>query len=150
MAYTYCNNNSNTTTVEPLTTKLIEYLAKNNKLFDDTQFNTLPDSLKDDIEKKRNEIFIHNAFSDLVKSKGRILRFYYKNARECDIIYLMYKIRDDPEYISKEGYINYSFTLNINNDTGDAGGGDSLYTLNIVDNKTGEAGVYETMVGRFD
>ena len=134
MAYNYNNTNTNTN-IEPLTKKLINYLAKNKKLLYNEEIETLPDHLQIEIEKKRNEIFIHNAFTDLVNSKGRSLRFYYKNERECDIIYLMYKIRDDPEYISKEGYNKYSFTLNINNDTGDAGGGDSLYTLTIIEKK---------------
>jgi len=132
--------------IEPLSTKLINYLAKNNKLFCKEELDTLPDNIKNEIEKKSNDIFIHKAFTDLVHNKGIILRFYYINPSQCDIIYLMYKIRDDPDYIVNTGYTKYSFTLNINYDTGD----DALYTLSIIDNATGEEGIYETMVGRFD
>ena len=62
----------------------------------------------------------------------------------------MYKLRDDPELVIKTGYTKYLFNLNINNDTDESYGGDSIYTLTIINNRTGETGVYETTVGRFD
>ena len=58
----------------------------------------------------------------------------------------MYKLRNDPELLVKSGYTKYLFNLNINNDTGD----DSIYTLTITESETGDSGVYETTVGRFD
>ena len=62
----------------------------------------------------------------------------------------MFKLRDKPDLVVNAGYTKYSFSLTINDDTGDLYGGDSLYTLTITEKETGYTGVYETTVGRFD
>ena len=133
----------------------ISKIVKNNDIYDNNIIDELPNTIKDkinDLKKHKNNIFIDKAFTDLVntdlvKTKGRGLRFYYKSLKDSDIIYLMYKLRDDPDLIVKSGYTKYSFNLNINNDTGND---DSIYTLTITETETGATGVYETTVGRFD
>ena len=138
--------------VEPLSTKLIAYLAKHNKIFDKTAIDELPNSIKDKIDdskKKNNTLFIDKAFDDLEKFQN-ILHYSKRfNFNKNDKIYFMYKLRDNPDLLSNLGYIKYSFSLNINNDTGNIYG-DSVYTLTITETETGEVGVYETTVGRFD
>ena len=139
--------------VEPLSKKLIDYLAKNNKLFDKTDLDVLPDDLKDKIDeskKKYNTLFINKAFSDLEKFYNKLP--YSKkefNINKDDKIYFMYKLRDKPDLLINAGYTNYSFSLTIKNDTGDMYG-DETYKLTITERNTGEIGIYETSVGRFD
>ena len=140
-------------TIVPLSQKLIDYFAKNNKLFEQTELDELPDSIKSkiyDSKKEYNTLFINKAFTDL-EQFHRTLPYSKKfNFSSNDKIYFMYKLRDDPELLVKLGYTKYAFSLTINNDTGDLYGGDSIYTLTIIHNETGNSGVYETTVGRFD
>jgi hypothetical protein len=140
-------------TIEPLTKKLIDYLAKNDKIFDKTDIDELPDDLKikiEDSKKKYNTLFINKAFSD-VETFYNKLHYSKKefNFNKDDKIYFMYKLRDNPNLLVNVGYTKYSFSLIINNDTGDIYD-EALYTLTITEKETGEIGVYETMVGRFD
>jgi hypothetical protein len=135
--------------IDPLTKKLIDYIAKNNKDFDTTKIDKLPDSIKDKIDdskKENNTLFIKKAFADLEQFHNTLPYSKKFNFSSYDKIYFMYKLRNDPELVVKSGYTKYSFNLFINNDTG----GDSVYTLTIVDTETGETGVYEKEVGRFD
>ena len=139
--------------IEPLSKKLIDYLAKNNKLFE-TDINELPNDLKnkiDESKKEQNDIFVKNAFIDLEIFYNKLP--YSKkefNFNKDDKIYFMYKLRAKPDLLVNIGYTKYSFSLTINDDTGDLYGGDSLYTLSITNTETGKTGVYETTVGRFD
>jgi hypothetical protein len=135
--------------IEPLSKKLIDYLAKNNKLFDKTELDELPESIKDKIDdskKENNTIFIKNAFAELEQFHNKLPYSKKFNFSSYDKIYFMYKLRDNPELVINSGYTKYVFNLNINNDTG----GDSLYTLTITNTETGECGIYEKEVGRFD
>jgi hypothetical protein len=141
-------------TVEPLSQKLIDYLAKNDKFFEQTDIDVLPSDLKikiDDSKKKLNTQFVNHVFTDFEKFHTKLHNSKKKFIfNKNDKIYFMYKLRDDPDLVVNSGYTKYSFKLIINNDTGDLYGGDSLYTLTIIDTETGETGVYETTVGRFD
>jgi len=142
----------NNYTIEPLSKKLIDYLAKNNKLFEQKDIDELPGELKDKIDeskKKYNTLFINKVFSDLEQFHKKLPYSKKFNFNKDDKIYFMYKLRDNPELVSNSGYTNYSFSLTINNDTGDVYG-DETYKLTITENKTGEFGIYETIVGRFD
>ena len=142
----------NYTTIEPLTKKLIDYLAKNNKLFDKTDIDELPDELKlkiDESKKKYNTLFINKAFTDLEQFHNKLHYSKKFNFSTNDKIYFMYKLRDNPNLLVNVGYTKYSFSLIINNDTGDIYD-EALYTLTITERDTGEIGIYETMVGRFD
>jgi hypothetical protein len=140
-------------TIEPLSKKLIDYLSKNNKLFEQKDIDELPDELKDKIDdskKKYNTLFIDKAFLDLEKFYNKLP--YSKkefNINKDDKIYFMYKLRDNPELVSNSGYTKYSFSLKITNITGDVYG-DETYKLTITNTETGDFGVYETIVGRFD
>ena len=129
----------------------ISKIVKNNNIYDNIEIDELPipQFIKTqiyDTKKHYNDIFIDKAFTDLVNKKEKVIRFYYKNLKDCDIIYLMYKLRDDPDLIVKSGYTKYSFNLVIN----DIGNDDSIYTLTITETETGATGIYETTVGRFD
>lgn len=140
-------------TIEPLSKKLIDYLAKNNKLFDKTDIDELPDELKDkinDSQKELNNIFVKTAFSD-VETFYNKLHYSKKefNINKDDKIYFMYKLRDNPNLLVNVGYTKYSFNLKITNITGDMYG-DEIYKLTITNTETGEIGIYETEVGRFD
>jgi hypothetical protein len=139
--------------VEPLSKKLIEYLAKHNKLFEKTDIDELPESIKNKINESKielNKLFTTKAFSDLQQFHDKLPYPKKFNFSSNDIIYFMYKLREKPDLVKNSGYTNYSFSLTINNDTGDLYGGDSLYTLTIIENETGKTGVYERTVGRFD
>ena len=136
--------------IEPLSQKLIDYLAKNDKLFDKTNIDDLPSDIKDKIDvskKENNTIFIKNAFTDLEKFHKTLPYSKKFNFSISDKIYFMYKLRDDPELLVKLNYTKYLFNLIINNDTGND---DSKYTLTITDTENGDTGIYETEVGRFD
>ena len=136
-------------TIEPLNKKLIDYFAKNNKLFVQTEVDKLPDELKikiDASKKEYNTLFINKAFTDLEQFHKTLPYSKKFNFSSNDKIYFMYKLRDDPELLVKLNYTKYLFSLTINNDTGD----DSIYTLTIIHHETCESGVYETTVGRFD
>ena len=140
-------------TIEPLTKKLIDYLAKNDKIFDKTDIDDLPDDLKikiEDSKKKYNTLFINKAFSD-VETFYNKLHYSKKefNFNKDDKIYFMYKLRDNPNLLVNVGYTKYLFNLVINNYTGNMYG-DEIYTLTITEIETGKIGVYETSVGRFD
>ena len=135
--------------IPPLTNILINYISKNNNYFDNAKFEILPDSIKekiDDSKKELNDIFINKAFDDLEQFHNKLPYSKKFNFSKYDKIYFMYKLRNDPELLVKSGYTKYLFNLNINNDTGD----DSIYTLTITESETGDSGVYETTVGRFD
>ena len=139
--------------IESLSKKLIDYLAKNNKLFDKTDIDELPNSIKDkidDTKKQYNTLFINKAFTDLEQFHNKLPYSKKFNFSINDKIYFMYKLRDNPYLVSNSGYTIYSFSLTINDDTGELYGGDSLYTLTITHNGTGNTGVYETTVGRFE
>jgi hypothetical protein len=137
---------------EALKTEISEVCLRskeNNKLFDTTDIDELPDELKlkiDESKKKYNTLFINKAFSDLEQFHNKLPYSKKFNFSSYDKIYFMYKLRDNPELVINSGYTKYLFSLNIDNDTG----GDSLYTLTITNNETGEIGVYEKEVGRFD
>ena len=136
-------------TIEPLSKKLIDYLAKNNNFYEQTELDELPESIKtkiDDSKKKYTTLFINKAFTDLEQFHKRLPYSKKFNFSSNDKIYFMYKLRDDPELLVNLDYTEYLFSLSINNNTGD----DSIYTLTIIHNETGESGVYETTVGRFD
>ena len=138
--------------IEPLTKSLVDYIAKHTKDFDKSKIDELPDSIKDKIDdsKKENTIFVKTAFADLEQFHNTLPRSKKFNFSSYDKIYFMYKLRDDPNLVINSGYTKYLFNLNINNDTGDLYGGDSIYTLTITNNETGDIGIYETTVGRFD
>ena len=139
--------------VDPLSQKLIDYLAKNDKIFDKTELDELPTSIKDKIEDskiKYNTLFVNKVFDDL-EQFHKTLHYSKKfNFSKNDKNYFMFKLRDKPDLVVNAGYTKYSFSLTINDDTGDLYGGDSLYTLTITEKETGYTGVYETTVGRFD
>ena len=141
--------------IEPLSKKLIDYLAKNNKEYDNdnAKIDNLPDSIKDkinDSKKKLNDIFVKNAFEDLELFHNKLHYSKQFKFSSYDKIYFMYKLRDNPELVSNSGYTKYSFSLKIIDYTEDIYNGDSIYTLTITHNKTGETGIYEIEVGRFD
>jgi hypothetical protein len=140
-------------TVEPLSKKLIDYLAKHNKLFDKADIDVLPDSIKNQINESQielNKIFTNKAFNDLQQFHDKLPYSQKFNFSSNDIIYFMYKLRVKPDLVKNTGYTKYSFSLFINNDTGELYDGDSLYTLTIIETNTGVSGIYETTVGRFD
>jgi len=139
--------------VEPLSKKLIEYLAKNNKLFEKTDIDALPDSIKNKINETKielNKLFTTKAFADLEQYHTTLPYTKKFNFSSNDIIYFMYKLREKPDLVKNSGYTNYSFSLTITDDTEDLYGEDSLYTLTIIETKTGQTGIYEKTVGRFD
>jgi hypothetical protein len=139
--------------VEPLSKKLIDYLAKNNKLFEKTDIDELPNSIKNEINESQielNKLFTTKAFADLQQFHDTLPYSKKFDFNSNDINYFMFKLRNKPELVMNTGYTNYSFSLTITDDTEDLYGGDSLYTLTIIENKTGKTGVYETTVGRFD
>jgi hypothetical protein len=139
--------------IESLSKKLIDYLAKNNKLFDQTDIDELPESIKNKIDESKielNKTFINNVLNDLQQFHNKLPYTKKFNFNSNDIIYFMYKLRNNPDLVVNSGYTKYSFSLFINNDTGELYGGDSLYTLTIIENETGETGVYEINIGRFD
>ena len=60
----------------------------------------------------------------------------------------MYKLRDNSNLVKNIEYTKYSFVLEIIN--GNTPNDDSVYKLIITETETGEIGIYETTVGRFD
>jgi hypothetical protein len=139
--------------VEPLSKKLIDYLAKHNKLFEKTDIDELPDSIKHKINESQielNKLFTTKAFNDLQHFHDKLHYTHKFNFNSNDINYFMYKLRENSDLVKNSGYTNYSFSLTITDDTEDLYDGDSLYTLTIIETKTGQTGVYEKTVGRFD
>jgi hypothetical protein len=142
--------------VKPLTELLTSFIAKNVKVFDELEINTLPESIKESItierekeKKKLNKIFIDAAFKDLeVFNRLNYTKKFNFNYNIDDKIYFMYKLRDNPLLVKNTGYTKYSFVLEIIN--GETINHDSIYKLHITETATDEVGLYETTVGRFD
>jgi hypothetical protein len=142
--------------VKPLSDLLTSYVAKNDKIFSQTEIDALPDFIKDSVNierekdrKDRNSLFIYKAFKDLeVFNRLNYTKKFNFNYNIDDKIYFMYKLRDNPLLVKNTGYTKYSFVLEIIN--GETINHDSIYKLHITETATGEIGLYETTVGRFD
>jgi hypothetical protein len=142
--------------VKPLTELLTSFIAKNVKVFDELEINTLPESIKESItierekdKQKLNKIFTDAAFKDLdVFNRLNYTKKFNFNYNIDDKIYFMYKLRDNKDLVKNTGYTKYSFVLEIIN--GETINHDSIYKLYITETATGEVGLYETTVGRFD
>ena len=141
--------------VKPLYDLLTSYVAKNDKVFSQTEIDALPDFIKDSVNierekdrKDRNSLFIYKAFKDLDDFQSNLPYYKKFNYNIDDKIYFMYKLRDNPLLVKNTGYTKYSFVLEIIN--GETINHDSIYKLYITETATGEVGLYETTVGRFD
>jgi len=142
--------------VKPLSDLLTSYVAKNDKIFSQTEIDALPDFIKDSVNierekdrKDRNSLFIYKAFKDLeVFNRLNYTKKFNFNYNIDDKIYFMYKLRDNPLLVKNTGYTKYSFVLEIIN--GETINHDSIYKLHITETATDEVGLYETTVGRFD
>ena len=141
--------------IKPLSQLLTSYVAKNDKIFSQTEIDALPDFIKDSVNierekdrKERNSLFIYKALKDLEYFHSTLhysKRFDYNI---YDKVYFMYKLRDNPDLLKNVGYKKYSFVLEIT--IGENVYDDELYKLFITETATGEVGLYETIVGRFD
>ena len=141
--------------VKPLTELLTSYVANNDKLFSQKELDCLPDFIKDTVTNERekkneelNKLFIDKAFKDLEEFHKKLHYTKKFNYNINDKIYFMYKLRDNKDLVKNIGYTNYSFVLEIID--GETINDDSIYKLTITETATGEVGLYETTVGRFD
>ena len=141
--------------VKPLTELLTSYVAKNAKVFDELQIDLLPESIKESItierekeNEKLNKIFTDKAFKDFESFHYNLHYPQRFGFSVNDITYFMYKLRDNKDIVKNTGYTKYSFVLEITNGVNIYD--DSIYKLIITETATGEVGLYETTVGRFD
>jgi len=144
--------------VKPLSELLTSYVAKNDKVFSQTEIDALPDFIKDSVNierekdrkdrKERNKLFIDKAFKDLEDFHSSLPYSKRFNYNIYDKVYFMYKLRDNKDLLKNVGYTKYSFVLEIT--SGENVYDDELYKLFITETVTGEVGLYETTVGRFD
>jgi hypothetical protein len=144
--------------VKPLSELLTSYIAKNDEKFTKTEIDNLPEAIKESVnierekeekEKKEiNSLFIYNAFKHLEKFHCELPHSKKFGYNIYDKIYFMYKLRDNPNLVKNTGYTKYSFVLEIIN--GETENHDSIYKLIITETETGNIGIYETTVGRFD
>jgi hypothetical protein len=145
--------------VEPLSELLTSYVAKNDKVFFQTEIDNLPDAIKESVnierekdrekdKQKMNKIFTDLAFKDLEQFHKKLPYSKKFGYSVNDLIYFMYKLRDNSNLVINSGYTKYSFVLEIID--GNTPNDDSVYKLIITETETGEIGIYETTVGRFD
>ena len=141
--------------VKPLTELLTSYVAKNDEIFTKTEIDNLPETIKESVNIERekekrqiNSLFIYNAFKDLEQFHCELPHSKKFGYTIYDKIYFMYKLRTDPNLVINTGYTKYSFVLEIIN--GETENHDSIYKLIISETETGNIGIYETTVGRFD
>ena len=141
--------------VEPLSELLTSYVAKNDKVFFQTEIDNLPDAIKESVNIERekekrqiNSLFIYNAFKDLEQFHCELPHSKKFGYSIYDKIYFMYKLRTDPNLVKNTGYTKYSFVLEIID--GNTPNDDSIYKLIITETETGNIGIFETTVGRFD
>jgi len=150
--------------VKSLQNLVISKYITNNTL----ELSNLPIHLQNIINierQKYDEIFKDKVFKDLslylnnITRSLKSFRFYYKNINNCDINYLMFKIRDNPDILIELGYTKYKFTLEIKNTIHDTPNtpntppnpyDDQLYKLTIIEPETQYTSIYSTIVGRFD
>jgi len=141
--------------VKPLSELLQSYIAKNYELFKQPEIENLPESIKEsvniEIEKekqKQNDIFVNKAFKDLEAYHNKLPYSKKFDYTTYDIIYFMYKLRDNKDIVINSGYKKYSFVLELIN--GSNPYDDVVYKLIITEIETDKFGIYETIVGRFD
>ena len=110
----------------------------------------LPEDIKRDIKKQRNDIFMDKAFKDVAKylnNQPRGFTFFYESPSRCDINYFMFKIRDRPNILVELGYTKYNFSVEYTHIDGDD---DYLFILTIIDPETNYKVLYIKSIGRFD
>ena len=121
----------------------------------------LPDSIIEEIEtgriakglKLQDEVFRDlsrylNNPPQKFRFRSNLFRFHYISKDSCDINYLMYKLRDNPNILLELGYNKYLFSLEIveSQNPND----NAIYKLTITDSESKYLTMYETTVSRFD